>query len=231
MNLEIADLIVAIATLILGTVVSIVIYKLGKGLDFRSRMHRWDELRSATRQLLADDQAPEVVLINAKRYEREYDGGNNTNRHGDLQRRAELFDVRHNGIEFITGVEETWLDSNGKRTRRDTGTRGPNAFLVGFVPFEYVEHINPDGDEYKGAPIFYVRFNGPGKSPYRLFTFHETASTPLRPNGRPYHRHIMELGDLRLGRLRAWLRFWINRPRSYWLNRKIDRMYRDRLQG
>lgn len=92
LNVEVWSLVVAIATFALGAVISVVLYKLGRKLDFRSRMHRWDELRATTGALLAEvrggQTGNEVVLINARRYERDYDGGNSVNRHGDLQARA-----------------------------------------------------------------------------------------------------------------------------------------------
>lgn len=95
--------------------------------------------------------------------------------------------------------------------------------MAGFVPFEYIEHIKLSGDEYKGAPIFYVRFKGPGKSPYQLYTFHETASTPMGLTGRPYYPQIPELGEKRVGRVKGWVQFWLNRPKRFLLERRIDR--------
>lgn len=226
LNLQFWSLVVAIATFVLGTVVSIILHTLGRKLDFRSRMRRWDDLRATTGKLLAEVRAgragDEVVLINARRYERDYDGGNSTNRLGDLQARAEIYDLRHNGIEFWCGVEASWFDDQGRRTLRETDTRAPNVLVAGFVPFEYVEHIILSGDEYKGAPIFYVRFRGPGKMPYQLYTFHETASAPIGLTGRRYHAMIRELGEKRVGRFRAWVRFWLNRPRRYLQERRIE---------
>jgi len=229
LNLEVWSLAIAVVTLVLGTVVSVVLYVLGRRLDFRSRMHRWDELRATARRLLpevSDDHVPEVVLINARRYEREYDGGYSTNRHGELQLKAEFFAVRHNGIEFFCEPPRaTWLDAGGRRTLRETSRRAPNTLTAGFVPFEYVEHINLDGDEYRGKPIFYVRFKGPGKSPYLRYTFHEFSPSL----GGMSYPPIAELGEIRLNRLAGWFRFWTGRPRRYLLNRRINRMHRERV--
>lgn len=225
------SLVVAIATFVLGAVISIILYMLGRKVDFRSRMRRWDELRSTTGSLLADVRAErtgnEVVLINARRYERDYDGGNSVNRHGDLQTRAEIYDMRHNGIEFWCGIENSWFDEHGRRTLKETAEKAPNVLVAGFVPFEYVEHIKLSGDEFKGAPIFYIRFDGPGKSPYRHYTFHETSSTPMGLTGRAFYPEAPDIGEVRVSRIKGWFSFWVNRPKRYLLERRISRRVRD----
>lgn len=172
-GLAIASLAVAVATLVLGTAVSIVLYGLGRRLDFRSRMKRWDELRNIINSLFVERRSElhDVILMNSKRYEKDYDGGNDTNRHGSIMGKGELLGPRHNGVELICGVRESWTDAKGRRTLRKPGkrtvgtTKAKNVYEVGFVPFEYVEHINLHGDEYRAEVIFYVRYAGPGKSP------------------------------------------------------------------
>lgn len=220
------SLIVAVLTLVVGTVVSIALYRLGRRLDFRSRMRRWDEMRSAIDGLtVGRSELRDVILMNARRYEKDYDGGNDTNRHGSVMGKGELLGTRHNGAEFVCAVVETWIDSDGKRTFQKSGKRGENALQVGFLPFDYIEHINPSGDEYRAEPIFYVKYKGPGKSPYASYTYVGGHGRHIDPSGRLYFDPICELGERRVRRLRGWLNFTVGRVRGAKLERRINKMY------
>lgn len=224
------SLVVAILTLAVGTIVSIALYGLGRRLDFRSRMRRWDELRAAIDELtLGRDDLRDVILMNARRYEKDYNGGNDTNRYGSIMGKGELLGTRHNGAEVVCAVVETWIDPSGKRTFKKSGKRGENALQVGFVPFDYIEHINPSGDEYRAEPIFYVRYKGPGRSPYASYTYVGGPGRQIDPSGRLHFDPIYELGERRVGRLRGWLKFTAGRIRGAKLERRIKKMYSGRL--
>jgi hypothetical protein len=222
----IAGLAVSVLSLVIGTTITIIVYRLSRKLDFRTRMHTWDELRDITREIGAkmhdDNLNTEVLLLNADRYERDYDGGNRFTRHGHVQRRAEYLEVRHNGIAFLTKVVESWTDSDGNRALRKTEKSAENVLEVGFVPFEYVEHIDPQGNEYKNAPIFYVHFRGRGHVPFESYTYHQANSVPMGLRNRPYYPPISELGVRRLSRLQGWVAFW----RAWWNDRNMRRRER-----
>lgn len=233
-GLAIASLIVAIATLLVGTVISVVLYALGRRLDFRSKMRRWDDLHTTVNSLFIErrDELHDVILMNAKRYEKDYDGGNNANRHGYIMSKGELLGPRHNGVELICDTVATWTNSNGRRTLRrprpwaKNRTRAENVYEVGFVPFEYIDHINLHGDEYRAEVIFYVKHNGPGKSPYRSFTYVEGRGKHIGPSGRLYFDPVHELGEWRPNRLTAWLRF----QRTRVIHRRMDRASRKHMK-
>lgn len=221
--LGIAGLVVSLLSLVIGTSITIIVYRLSRKLDFRARMHTWDELRDITRKLGAEMHDgglnTDVMLLNADRYERDYNGGNRFTRHGYVQLRAEYIDVRHNGIELLVRPVETWLDANGNRVLRKTEKGADNVLEVGFIPFSHVEHIDPDGNEYKNAPLFYVHFRGRGRVPYESYTYHQQNSVPMGPRNRPYYPQISALGVRQLSRLQGWSSFW----RTWWLERKIRR--------
>lgn len=171
--LAIWSLVLSVLTFLLGTGVSIMIYRLGRRLDFRSRKRHADELAITLNTLFITRQEGlhNVILINSKRYERDYDGGNNANRHGYIMSKGELLGPRHNGVELICGVTKTWIDRNGSRTTQEPRkgsigwTRAENAYEVGLVPWDYIEHISLHGDEYRNEVLIYVRYKGPGKCP------------------------------------------------------------------
>lgn len=214
-SVAVSSLVVEIATFALGAVISVVLYRLGRRLDFRSRMRRWDELRDTVNTLFIERRSElhDVILMNSKRYEKDYEGGNDANRHGYIMGKGELLGPRHNGVELICKVLETWTDSSGRRTLRKPGkksegwTKARNVFEVGLVPWEYIEHINLHGDEYRAEVIFYVRYKGPGKSPYRSYTYVEGEGHHIGPTGRIYFDLADELGEHRPNRLLAWVKF------------------------
>jgi hypothetical protein len=209
------NLVVGILGLVVSTVVTVIVFQLGRRLDFRQRMQRRDLLREHANAVLRDapgtQELREVLIVNAARYERDYDGGNRLTRHGWVQQRAEMLDVRHNGVALVSGVVQTWRTSDGRLTLRRGPRSGPNVLEVGFVPFDWVEHIDPAGDEYRYAPIFFVQFRGRGREPFAYRTYVEADGEPLRQGGRTYRLPIDDLGRSRpswLGGHRRFIREW-----------------------
>lgn len=224
--LEAAGLAVSALSLLVGTAITVIVYRLGRRLDFRTRMHTWDELHGVIRGFAAEmhDKGlnTDVLLLNADRYEKDYDGSNRFTRHGFVQLGSEYIDVRHNGLLLLAGVVPTWLGPTGRRVLRETDQPAGNVLKVGLVPFEWVEHIAPRGNEYKNAPLVYVHFRGRGHIPYASFTYHETNAVPMGARGRPFYPPISELGVDRPTPLQGWLSFW----RQLWSDRTQSRINR-----
>jgi hypothetical protein len=139
-------------------------------------------------------------------------------------------DVRHNGIEVVCEIVNTWWAPDGQRTLTETTKAAPNAMMIGFVPFRFIEHINVSGDEYRYSPIYYVAYRGPGKSPYSHFNYVESQGSPLGPSGRLYYASIDDLGELRRGRFVSWIRLQRYRVRSYRFER-ANRKDKNHLPG
>jgi hypothetical protein len=224
--LGIAGLAVSVLSLVIGTTITIIVYQLGRKLDFRTRMHTWDELRDITRKIGAEmhdrDLNTEVLLLNADRYEREYDGGNRFTRHGHVQLREEYMEVHHNGISFLIRAIPSWTDADGNPVLHKTEKSADNVLEVGFVPFEYIEYIDPNRNEYKNSPLFYVHFRGRGRVPFKSYTYHQANSTPVGPRKRPYYPQVSGLGVRRISRLQGWADFW----RAWWNDREMRRSER-----
>jgi hypothetical protein len=222
-KLSIAGLVVSVISLCIGTAVTIIVYRLSRKLDFRTRMQTRDELRGLVRTFAYDTENrghnPEVRVVNADRYERDYDGGNKFTRHGHVQLRAEYLGLRHNGIALIKEIKSTWLDAEGRRVLRRTDTPAENVLEVGLVPFENIEHIDPDGNEYGHVPIIYARFRGRGRSPYVSYTYHKGTSVSTGSRGRPHYPQINELGVHRLSLAQGTKSFW----RWVWVDHKMRR--------
>jgi len=223
------NLVVGVLGLAVSTAVTFIVFGLGRRLDFRQRLARRDVLRREVHEILRDappQQLPEVLIVNASRYERDYDGDNRLTMRGWVQQRAEMLGVRHNGVEFVSGIVNTWQADDGRLTLRPTSTQGPNVLEVGFVPFEYIEHIDPIGDEYRNTPIFFVQFKGHGREPYAHHSYAEADGAALYSGGREYHRPLDELGLSRPSWFRGQWRF----ARRWWRARAMDRGVRKRPQ-
>lgn len=220
------NLVVGVLGLVVSTAVTFIVFRLGRRLDFRQRMERRDVLRREAHEILraAPQQRdqPEVLIVNAARYERDYEGDNRFTVHGWVQQRAEMLGVRHNGVEFVWAIVNTWRADDGRLTLRRTPTQGPNVLEVGFVPFEYIEHIDSVGDEYRNTPIFFVQFKGRAREPYAYRTYAEADGEALYSGGREYHRPLDELGVTRP----SWLRGQWLFARKWWRARAMERAVR-----
>ena len=85
-----------------------------------------------------------------------------------------LMGTYHRG--FIAGLswESAIIDHKTGRevwTAKDHG--GKNAILAGYIPFESIETIDWDGDEFYGHPIFYCYFEGLKSQPYEEIAYCE----------------------------------------------------------
>lgn len=221
--IDTASLAVGLLALLVGTAVTFVVHGLSRRLDFRTRIQSREELASAARGFAAEMHIEglnsEVLLLNADTYEKAYDGGNKFTRRGYLQLRAEFAEVQHDGLAFIGHVTHAWHDSDGHVTLTPTSQRAENVLVVGHIPFEWIEHINPHGNEFKNAPLVYSHFRGPGRSPYAYFTYHEAKPTEFGPRARPYYRPVLDIPNRRLSRLEGWKKFWT----TWWRDRRMLR--------
>lgn len=209
MTYELVGVLIGVGGVVVGSVLSVVLYRLGTAVRFGARMEQRGAYRQAVREMLrgrAD--LPEVHLINTRRYERDYDGEWGANWRGELVRKAELLDVRHNGVEFVIEVVNTWLDDSGQRTLTPTEQQSSNALKIGLIPYDFIQFVDSDGNEFSGAPLFYVKFQGPGQSPFAYSTYAEATPGFVGPSGRPYYRRIDSLGRTEVGRIRGLIGFW-----------------------
>jgi hypothetical protein len=81
--------------------------------------------------------------------------------------KTELRGLYHNGIEVYLRVVELWEDSDtGAWALAEPGeSHSSNAFLVGRIPFDWIQHIDCAGDEYDFTPHIFCKFGKRG-APY-----------------------------------------------------------------
>jgi hypothetical protein len=215
---DLASLIVGVASL----VVTIAIFRLGQRLTFRQRRERdaqlndqaWEVLRPVRQQGLSS----KVIIMNADRYDRRYDGTNDMNWHGLMFEGAEITDIDHGGVQVILHATESYYDGQGRRTLSKTSTPAENVLEIGHLPWDWIEHINPEGDEYDGSPIFFVHYRAAGRRPFDHITFHEAKPVPFGPHNRDYYRPVP---DLRRRRPKFFVDWW-KFMKSWRMNQQME---------
>lgn len=186
------------------------IFLIGRRLSFRQQRERVSELRTKAWTVLTPIRSEglnsKIIIMNVARYKRGYDGSNSTTWRGGMYSAAELIEIPHGGVEVILSGVASYYDADHRRTLARTNTPGPTVIEVGHIPWKWIEDIEPDGDEFDGSAIFFVRHVAPGRGPYNFITFKEGAPVPFGPHDRDYYLPIPELGTSR-PRLTSWWGF------------------------
>lgn len=91
--------------------------------------------------------------------------------------RVGLMGTYHKGILLGLRWETLTLDKDKNRwrfTNYSVGEKGEvKVILMGYVPYESIETVNWDGDEYYGFPHIYCYFDARRKEPYESLEFCE----------------------------------------------------------
>jgi hypothetical protein len=113
----------------------------------------------------------EVYLVNINRYFKDYPSNKEKRFEGYSHIRAEIKSTRFDGIEFFAAMSvEIYQKSNGELSfKGENKEKVFNAYPVGVVPYEWVEHIDLEGDEYAYVPLFYCHFKG--KTNWKFWKF------------------------------------------------------------
>ncbi|MBK4347679.1 hypothetical protein [Lacisediminihabitans changchengi] len=209
---DLAALVVAVAAL--G--VTVAIFVLGRRLSFRQQRERVRELEAKAREVLGPIRTEglnsKVIVMNVARYKRGYDGSNKMTWRGYAFTGPEFIEIDHGGVEVITRGIQSYFDMGNRRALTETSKPAPNVIESGHIPWDWIEDIAPDGDEFDGSAIFFVRHRASGRQPYDYITYREGTPVPFGPNNRDYYRPLSELGTRRPQFFRDWLRFvWLLR--------------------
>jgi hypothetical protein len=206
--------------------VTVAIFFLGRRLSFRQQRERVRELEAKAWEVLGPIRTEglnsKIIVMNVERYERGYDGGNNMTRHGYAYAGAELIEIVHGGVEVIVRAMASYYDAEGRRTLAATDKRAPTVIASGHIPWDWIEDITPNGDEFDGAPIFFVRYRAFGRQPYNFITFREGLPVPFGPNKRDYYPPVPELGTRRPLFVRDRFLFL----KHLWQDRKMNKLPR-----
>lgn len=111
--------------------------------------------------------------------------------------RVGLIGTYHRGIQVGLRWTELKKHADGKSLRQVNYKAGETgdlkAVLIGLIPFENIDNIDWDGDEYYGFPHIYCYFTH-GREPYeRLAYFVEI----VPPHGIPHYTEVAAYQDVR----------------------------------
>lgn len=108
--------------------------------------------------------------------------------------RVALLDIYERGIVLCLGIGGLIECDNGYRFVDPANGEKANvkAWLMGDVPYDSIEAVNMDGDQYYHFPHIYCYYDYNGE-PYERLWFCEKID---QPHGHPYFKHIAEYGDV-----------------------------------
>jgi hypothetical protein len=106
--------------------------------------------------------------------------------------RVGLMDTYHRGIQVGLQWDSLHRDADSNRWRhpnRKAGEEGEvKVILIGFIPYENIEAVDWDGDEYYGFPHIYCYFSAKRKEPYERLSYCEQNHL----NDIPFYTEVVE---------------------------------------
>lgn len=160
------------------------VYFLSERIKLRDKLSNRDRLKKDIDKLISrntDEHTQEVELINVKKYEKFYPDNNDENKDGYTYLKAAVKNVCYDGVEFFTGLPiEAYKNSNGDLSLEQKTKEQKEVLLlhpVGLIPYEWIEYIDMQGDEYSWRPQFFVKFKGVKKFPYKYVRYYKKSET------------------------------------------------------
>lgn len=153
-------------SLLIQSFIAYHVFFLSQRLTNRERLKHKDSIKKKADELLSEIRRKklnsEVHLVNINRYFKDYPSNEEKRFEGYSHIRAEIKTTRFDGIEFFAEMpREVYRKKDG--TLSFNGTKKEhvfNAFPVGVVPYEWIEHVDIEGDEFAYVPQFYCYFKG-----------------------------------------------------------------------
>lgn len=152
--------------LIIQSFIAYHVFFLSKKLSNKDRLDHKEVIKLKADELLSKIHSKglnsEVYLVNSKRYFKDYPA-NDTQRFESYSHiRAEIKATRFDGIEFFSGMPmEVYRTRRGRLSFK--GKREEkvfNVFPVGLVPYEWIEYVDLEGDEFGYVPLIHCYFKG-----------------------------------------------------------------------
>ena len=172
--------IVGVIGIIVGAFIAYHVYFLSKRLDLKDKLSHKDTVQRRIEPIIAEirkGQNSDSELVNVKKYFTHYPSSLEKNKDGYTCLKGELKGLRFDGVEFFCGVREAYKKPNGGITiNKSEGAKRLNFNLLeaGLVPYDWIEYVDANGDEFSYRPQFFTRFNGQDKSPYKYLTYYNT---------------------------------------------------------
>jgi hypothetical protein len=107
---------------------------------------------------------------------------------------VEMAQNYHRGVQVFLGVKSLVQNDDGSyRFATKSDTDPIKAFHVGEIPYENIDMVNWDGDEYYISPHIYCHFSGENSEPYERFIYSMKVDTG---SGVPYYSELTEANQV-----------------------------------
>jgi len=159
------------------------VFFLSQRINLKDKLAHKDEIRKRVEPILnniSKGRNSDIELINVKKYLKHYPYNNKLTKHGYTYIKGELKTLRFDGVELFCGIRELYKKQNGNLTlKSDDGAtkESHNVLEVGLIPYEWIEYVDNQGDEFSYRPQFFVRFKGLKKYPYKYLTYYIESNT------------------------------------------------------
>ncbi len=178
----ILDNLIGIMSIFVGGFIAYHVYFMSKKLDLKDRLSHKDGIRKRVEPILHEIRkgiSSKCELINIKKYLTHYPHRNDENRQGYTYFGGELKALRFDGVEFFSGVRELYKtpEDNFSLSKEGNERLHFNVFEVGIIPYEWIEYVDPRGDEFSYRPQFFAQFKGLHKTPYKYLAYYIKSDT------------------------------------------------------
>lgn len=134
-------------------------------LSSKAKLKHKAKIKKKAEELLSNIQKEnlnrKVYLININRYYKDYPSNKEKLLSGYSLISAEIKSTKFDGVEFFDSLLEVYRKSNGKLSfKGDKDEYVFNVYRVGIIPYEWIEYMDLQGDEYSYRPSFYCHFKG-----------------------------------------------------------------------
>jgi hypothetical protein len=177
MTCWILDNLIGIISIVVGSFIAYHVYFLSKKFDLKDKLSHKDAIRKIVEPILqkiSSGRNSKCELVNVKKYLSYYPHNNEENRHGYTYFGGELKALRFDGVEFFSTVKELYKTPNQDFSLKKEGNEKLdfNVFEVGVIPYEWIEYVDPRGDEFSYRPQFFAQFKGLHKTPYKYLNYY-----------------------------------------------------------
>lgn len=153
-------------------------YRNFRGASAAERLERRGKWKPVFEEIILDRRANEtrsdVIIRDVRRLDRYPDTSEGKGISAWF--RVGLVGTYHRGIQVALGIHSlVWEDSEeswrlGDLLHEEAETE--LGYLIGFIPYDVIDHVDPSGDEYYSYPHIYCRFLFKGQ-PYEKLAFCE----------------------------------------------------------
>lgn len=149
-----------------GAFVAYHLYFLSKRVTSRQKLEHKDKVKAKADELcikiFKENLRSKVYLVNVNRYFTDYPSSSEKIK-GYAVIAGEIKTTRFDGVEFFCSLPKgVYRRPDGQLTfdSSDKNEKVQTVFPVGIVPYDWIEFVDPEGDEFDYRPLFFTHFKG-----------------------------------------------------------------------